>query len=97
MYVFLVKYSERTKELEPQTTTKNKRVYYRKWTRMEVPYIIPFIEKGKAWRLPLVEAILSYTVEHHTNQEYIVKTLSQKTKGDETEKMKEGMNRMEAK
>jgi hypothetical protein len=48
VYVFLVKYSERTKELEPQTTTKNKRVYYRKWTRMEVPYTIPFIEKGKA-------------------------------------------------
>lgn len=56
---------------------------------MEMPYTIPFTKKGKARRLPLVEAILSYTVEHHTNQECIVKIcLKKKTKGDEIEKMK---------
>lgn len=92
--MFLVKYSERTKELEPQSTTKNKRVYYRKWTRMEVPYTSPFTDKGKARKLPLVEAILRCTVEHHTNQEHTVRTLSQNQK-EMKQKMKEGMNRME--
>lgn len=44
---------------------------------MEMPYTIPFTKKGKARRLPLVEAI---TVEHHTNQECIVKICLKKNK-----------------
>lgn len=78
LFLLLVKYSESTKQLEPQTTTKkNKRIYYKKWSAMEMPYTIPFTKKGKARRLPLVEAI---TVEHHTNQECIVKICLKKNK-----------------